>query len=116
LIKILLFWTRRFDQTHDVAVKYWLEQHVPLVKKCFGDKLRRYVTNVGLESNYSGWSPTEAPPYDGVSEFWFDLTFEELQQAIADTRDVLWPDERAFTGTYRLMLVEEGIAKDLPGD
>ena len=43
------------------------------------------------------------------------MTVEELAQAIRDTAHILWPDERAFIGTYRPMLVEEIIQKDIIG-
>jgi uncharacterized protein (TIGR02118 family) len=107
MLKIILFWTRRPDMTHGEAVRYWLDRHAPLVARTFGDHLVRYLTNVGLPGNYSGWSPDEAPPFDGVSEFWFDMTREEFARVRAANADVLVPDEKAFCGTYRIMFVEE---------
>jgi hypothetical protein len=70
------------------------------------------VTNVGLPLDTRGWSRNEAPPYDGIAEFWINMTVEELGQAIRETAHVLWPDEQAFIGTYRSMLVEEIVHKD----
>ncbi len=32
------------------------------------------------------------------------MSVEELGQAIRDTAHILWPDEKAFIGTYRPML------------
>ena len=43
------------------------------------------------------------------------MTVEELAQAIRDTAHILWPDEQAFIGTYRPMLVEEIVQKDIIG-
>jgi hypothetical protein len=106
-LKLFVLWQRRWDMSHDEAVSYWVSRHVPLVKETLGDRILKYVTNEGLAWDYSGWSPTEAPPYDGAAEFWLDLSPEELRQVIAASRHVLWPDERAFIGTYRVMEVEE---------
>jgi EthD domain len=47
MIKLLELWTRRPDMTHEQAVRHWTEVHAPLVKKTFGDKILKYVTNVG---------------------------------------------------------------------
>jgi len=113
MIKLFELWTRRPDMTHEEAVRHWTEVHAPLVKKTFGDKIVKYVTNVGLPLDTRGWSRSEAPPYDGIAEFWIDMTVEELARAIRDTADVLWPDEQAFIGTYRPMLVEEIVQKDI---
>jgi hypothetical protein len=60
------------------------------VKKTFGDKIIKYVTNVGLPLDTRGWSKNEAPPYDGIAEFWTDMTVEELGQAIRDTAHIRW--------------------------
>ena len=111
MLKIILFWTRRPDMTHDEAVRYWTERHVPVVKQAFGDRLVRYLTNIGLPGNYSGWSPTEAPPYDGVAEFWFDMTRREFEQVRSAHAATLVPDEEAFVGTYRIMYVDEIVQK-----
>ena len=115
MIKLLELWTRRPDMTHEQAVRHWTEVHAPLVKKTFGDKILKYVTNVGLPLDTRGWSRNEAPPYDGIAEFWIDMTVEELAQAIRDTAHILWPDDQAFIGTYRPMLVEEIVQKDIIG-
>jgi uncharacterized protein (TIGR02118 family) len=112
MIKLFELWTRRSDMTHEEAVRHWTEVHAPLVKKTFGEKIIKYVTNVGLPLDTRGWSRNEAPPYDGVAEFWIDMTVEELGQAIRETAHILWPDEQAFIGTYRPMLVEEIVQKD----
>ena len=70
----------------------------------------RYETNLGLPGDYTGWAPDERPPYDGVAEFWMDATLEELQARIQERWDVVNPDERAFLGTYRAMIVDERLA------
>jgi uncharacterized protein (TIGR02118 family) len=111
MIKLFELWTRRSDMTHEEAIRHWTEVHAPLVKKTFGEKIIKYVTNVGLPLDTRGWSRNEAPPYDGIAEFWIDMTVEELDQAIRETAHILWPDEQAFIGTYRTMLVEEIVQK-----
>jgi EthD domain-containing protein len=61
---------RRPNVTPEEAVPDRTEVHAPLVKKTFGDKIIKYVTNVGLPLDTPGWSRNEAPPYDGIAEFW----------------------------------------------
>ena len=93
MIMLFELWTRRSDMTHEEAIRHWTEVHAPLVKKTFGDKIIKYVTNVGLPLDTRGWSRNEAPPYDGIAEFWIDMTVEELGQAIRETAHILWPEE-----------------------
>jgi len=113
MIKVFAIWTRRSDMTHDEAVKYWLEKHAPLVKKTW-PFIKKYITNIGLPFNYTGWSEDEAPPYDGMAEFWFDVdmeTFKEKMQS-KEYYEILAPDEKNFIGTWRAMIVEEITQKE----
>lgn len=112
MIKLLEMWNRRPDMTHDQAVHHWLNVHAPLVKKTLGPKIIRYVTNVGLPLDVRGWSKDEAPPFDGIAEFWLDIEPADLEAVIRETAHILQPDERQFIGTYRPMLVREVIQKD----
>lgn len=113
MIKVFAIWTRRGDMTHEEAVKYWLEVHAPLVRKTW-PFIKKYVTNVGLPFNYTGWSKDEAPPFDGMAEFWFDLDMETFEKTIKskDYFETLVPDEKKFIGTWRAMVVEEIVQKD----
>ena len=62
MIKLLELWTRRPDMTHEQAVRHWTEVHAPLVKKTFGDKILKYVTNVGLPLDTRAGRGTKRPP------------------------------------------------------
>lgn len=112
MIKLFELWTRRPDMTHDEAVKYWQDVHVPLVKKTLGKSIVKYVTNIGIPYDARGWSAEEAPPYDGIAEFWLDMDMQEFEKMIKDTADVLQGDEKKFIGRYETMFVEEVIQKD----
>jgi uncharacterized protein (TIGR02118 family) len=112
MIKLLEMWNRRLDMTHEQAVHHWLNVHGPLVKKTLGSKIVKYVTNVGLPLDVRGWSKEEAPPYDGIAEFWLDVTVDELDAMIRESAHILQPDERSFIGTYRPMLVKEVFQKE----
>ena len=112
MLKLLELWTRRSDMTHDEAVKHWQEVHVPLVIKTLDKYIIKYVTNIGIPLDIRGWSAEEAPPYDGMAEFWLDMDMEEFHRVIAETAHILQPDERKFIGTYRPMLVQEVIQKE----
>jgi uncharacterized protein (TIGR02118 family) len=106
-IKMLFMLTRRTDMTPDQAVRYWRERHVPLVRDTLGDSLVRYTTNVGLAAGFRGWSPQEAPAYDGIAELAVDHSATAQQEFIAANKSVLFPDERAFMGTYRAVFARE---------
>jgi uncharacterized protein (TIGR02118 family) len=112
-IKSMFLLTRRPEMTHDDAMVYWHEQHVPLVMKTLGDTLIRYSTNVGLTCDFRGW-PNEAPPYDGVAELWLDLSIEEMFEFVDRAANVLLPDEQAFLGSYRMVLVDEQVHAGSP--
>lgn len=108
-IKFTWFLQRRADMTPEQSVDYWSNRHAPLVLENFGDLITRYAVNVGLPGNYTGWSPEQLPPYDGIAEFCVDVSLDEMKAAIEPKADIVLPDEQAFLGTYRGMVVEERI-------
>ncbi|MGH2744647.1 MAG: EthD domain-containing protein [Thermoleophilaceae bacterium] len=107
-VKTMFLLTRRPEMTRDEAIAYWHDRHAPLVRDTLGDALVRYATNVGVAADLSGW-PDEASPYDGVAELWLDLSMDEMLSTVAKAASVLLPDERAFLGTYRWLVVDEVV-------
>lgn len=108
-IKMLFMLTRRPDMTPAQAISYWRERHVPLVRDTLGTALVRYTTNVGLPAPLRGWSTTEAPAFDGIAELAVDHTVEQQEAFIAENAPTLFPDERAFMGTYRAVFTREVV-------
>ena len=111
MIKLYRFLTRRPELTHDEAVRDWTERHAPLVLDALGDRLSRYVTNVGLPLSPGEGEP-DAPPWDGVDELWLDLSADELKGAFAAAAPVLGPSEHRFLGNAQWMLVDEIVQRD----
>lgn len=98
---------RSRDKTWDQMREIWLNEHVPYVRETWGDAIVHYTTNLGLLNPFTQRFPDEAPPYDGIAEIYWSLTTEEFVQGLVDTGEAMIPDETAFLGTYRGMLVEE---------
>jgi hypothetical protein len=105
--KWLLLLQRRADRTHDEFARYWTDRHAPLVLRTSGMHIAYYATNVGLPADYTGWSPDQLPPYDGIAEFAWNISLDGLIAHVTPQADVIVPDERAFLGTYRGMIVAE---------
>ena len=110
-VKFFVLLTRRRDFTFEQCTEHWLNNHGPLVVRVTGHRMARYSINLGQVADYTGWSPTEAPPYDGLAEFSFDCDFAELSDIVGDHPEII-PDERRFIGTYRIINVDERVVAD----
>jgi uncharacterized protein (TIGR02118 family) len=108
--KLFMMLTRRHDLKQDAAMRYWKEKHVPLVMQIYGDKLIKFTTNVGKPVRWGPWGE-EMPPYDGVAEYWFDLSIENLAKEIRE-QTAIAQDAQVFTHNIFSMLVEEVIQED----
>lgn len=102
--------TRRPEMTRDQSMAYWREHHVPLVIETLAPYLVRYTTNVGLPMDFNGWS-NECSPYDGIAELWLDLDVNDMLDVVGRAAATLLPDERAFLGSYRVLLADEHVHK-----
>lgn len=115
MVKLFRFWTRRLEQTHEEAVRYWTEQYAPRMVGSFGNDLAGYVTNIGLPTNWGGEERVEAPPWDGVDEIWLGVAPEDIKEAFARADGTLGPAEEEFLGNSQWMLVDEVIQRDGTG-
>ena len=100
---------RARDLTWEQAREVWLRDHVPFVRETWGDAIVHYTTNLGLTNPFTQRFPEEAPPYDGIAEIYFGMTPAAFSEGLLETAGVMIPDETAFLGTYRGMLVEETL-------
>ncbi len=66
MFKAIILLTRGSDQSPDDFRRWWLEHHAPLARQLPG--LRGLTFNL-VTPNLNG---ADDPPYDGVSELWFD--------------------------------------------
>jgi uncharacterized protein (TIGR02118 family) len=65
MIKRLTHWSPRDALSREEALRYWKEEHAPLLERVPG--VRRYV------QNHCTPGPDGAePPYAGLGEVWFD--------------------------------------------
>lgn len=113
MIKLFTLWTRRPDQTHEEAVRYWLDVHAPLLVETYRPQLLRYACNIGLPANYQNWAHDEAPAWDGIGEAWYDLDDPaELTRLITQPPAHLHASEREFTGTRQHLLTDQMVHLD----
>lgn len=107
--KLVELLTRRRDMTWPQSRDIWLGQHVPYVKETWGDAIVHYSTNLGLTNPFTQRFVAEAPLCDGVAEIYWSTTPEEFVTGLVETAEAMIPDETAFLGTYRGLLVDEVV-------
>lgn len=90
MVKLVLLFRRRRDLSQEEFLRYWKEDHVPLVRAL--PRLQRYVISV-VESS----PDREEPLHDGMAELWFDdeaslaesLASEQTAATAVDARNFL---------------------------
>jgi uncharacterized protein (TIGR02118 family) len=91
VVKLVLLFRRRQDLPHAEFLRYWHEEHVPLVTRVPG--IQRYVISPVYEQP-DGAGPA-AP--DGMAELWFDdeqalesaLSSEQTRATAVDARNFI---------------------------
>lgn len=71
MIKVSIFLTRRAGLSHQEFIRYWSEQHTPLLADLPGGELpvHRYVQLHPVDGHIPG---VETASYDAVAEVWVD--------------------------------------------
>ena len=111
MIKTIAVAHRKAGMTHDDFIKYWHEQHAPLVKKIWPG-LRKYVQN---EITVAAGQKREA---DGIVEMWYDdLASMKHAMAWVQTKEgkPIRDDADKFCdlrGSGGFWVVEEHVIKD----
>jgi uncharacterized protein (TIGR02118 family) len=103
MVKLVFCCRRRSDLSFEQFQKRWLEVHGPLVRKLRAQlpQMKRYVqshTIPGAPSEMMRASRGAKPPYDGITEVWFD-SLEALGASGAEGLDAarqLYEDEAEF--------------------
>jgi len=123
MIKLVYCLRRRGDVSPEAFRSYWLEQHGPRVRGfAKAIRARKYVQSHTIASPLNDLltdSRGMKPPYDGITELWWD-GMEELQRGLegpegrAAGEDLL-EDEARFIdlGESRIFLTEEHTIFDL---
>ena len=108
MVKQMFLIKRKEGMSHEDFKKYYLEHHVPLVKKAFPDIVRYTI-------NFVHQGKREAL-YDALTEIvWADFeTLKRLKDSNTYQREVV-PDEANFIAEGRPLtfLAEEFVAKDV---
>lgn len=100
--KAIILLSRGTDQTPEDFRRWWLEEHAPLARQLPG--LRGLTFNLVSPDLNPG---PDAPPFDGVSELWFDSR-EAFEAAYAtDIGRRVASDSLAHVSGRLRLLVEE---------
>jgi hypothetical protein len=78
--------------------------------KAWGDRLVKFTINTPKAVRWGPWGE-EMTPYDGVAEYWFDLTADELAREIPKQME-LEKDMRRFSRIILSMPVREAVQVD----
>lgn len=100
MINLIIAARRRSDITRDEFIRYWKEDHAPLVLSVleFSRHLRRYVQHpVAADPDGHAAVLGIMPDYDGIGELWFD-DHASMVAAFNEPRylEIIRPDEEKF--------------------
>jgi uncharacterized protein (TIGR02118 family) len=109
MIKIIYCITRKEGLSVEQFQRYWRETHGPIAARIPG--VRRYVQSHTLPETYAG---TNAPPYDGAAELWWDdldamraaMASPELEAAREDEKNFIDHANVAFFVTEEKPVVQ----------
>lgn len=111
MFKAIILLTRGADQSPEDFRDWWLEAHAPLARQLPG--LRKLCFNLATPAlNPAEGEPTVGPPYDGVSELWFDSR-EAFEAAYAtEIGKRVASDSLAHVSGRLRLFVEEHVQVD----
>ena len=86
----------------DEVLNYWLNKHAPLVKRLFGDKIKKYVVSIVVSTE------GEEPGYQGTVELWFDnMADAQTMMSSPAFKQQVMPDHANFARKITWMMLEE---------
>jgi uncharacterized protein (TIGR02118 family) len=102
VVKILVKVYAKEGKSRDEVLNYWLTRHGPLMKKLFGDKMKKYVISIVMSAE------GEEPGYLGTVEQWFD-NMTDLQTMMSSTafKQQIMPDHANFARKVTWLVLEE---------
>lgn len=103
MFKAVILLTRGADQSPEEFRKWWIDDHAPLASQL--PLLRRLTFNLVDPALQD--SSTDLPPYDGVSELWFD-TRQDFDAAYQSEigKKVASDSLQHVSGRLRLLVTE----------
>ena len=103
MVKLVFCCRRRSELSREEFLRYWLEQHGPLVRRLRAaiPAMRRYVQSHTLDTPANDAIRAgrgSAPAYDGITEVWFDdlTALGPTTSEAADAARQLLQDEARF--------------------
>jgi len=102
MIKQILLIRRKPGMSFDEFKRYYLEVHVPLVKKSFPE-IRKYVVNFAIQRG-------KATAFDAITELYWDNFETIVKTAKSDIyKNIIIPDEEKFIlrDSMQVVLTEE---------
>jgi uncharacterized protein (TIGR02118 family) len=96
LLKVSCLLTRRQDLSHAQFMRYWTEQHTPMLAppQPGAPRVHRYVQLHPIQEEVAG---LQTAPFDGVAEIWFDsLADAEAMFTSEHYKSVVACDEENF--------------------
>jgi uncharacterized protein (TIGR02118 family) len=105
MVKRMYLMRRRPGLTRDEFAAHWLNVHSEIWKDV--RSIRGYSINVAIDQ--PEWD-LEAPPWDGVAEFWFD-SLQSARETFAPSplRSASLADAENFLGERQAFYVEEHV-------
>jgi uncharacterized protein (TIGR02118 family) len=102
VVKMLIKVYPKEGMSKDEVLNYWLTKHAPLVKRLFGDKIRKYVISIVMSTE------GEEPGYKGTVELWFDnMTDVQTMMSSPAFKQQVMPDHTNFARKITWVTLEE---------
>lgn len=80
---------------------YYLKQHVPMIKECYGEALKRIEVYQGVRGH-------NISPFITVASMWFE-NFEEFRNIFEKHREKVMKDRSKFYSVQPVIQVEKQI-------
>lgn len=81
---------------------YYLDKHIPLVKKLLGDACKK----VSVEKGLAGVEPGSGPAYVTMGHLYFDST-QDFTTAFSPHADIIVGDIKNFTNSVPIIQISE---------
>ena len=102
MIKVTVMWPSSNDGAfnHD----YYLQNHIPMALKLFGDKLMK----VEVDRGVAGLGPGSPPPYAAITQFHFE-SLEDFQAAFGPNGAQITQDQSNFSTVDPVVQISEVV-------
>lgn len=102
MIKVSILYPNEEGKTFNM--KYYSENHMPMVAQLFGESLKA----MDIEKGVSGRLPNESPVYTAMGHFYFDK-IEDYRNAFGPNAEKILSDIPNYTDIQPTVLISEVI-------